>query len=167
VLHDLTGDIEVATYRAYLVDHHFPVGSETALRMFYGYGTHPDASVALLRALTEAVQSRLGVIQGARDSYNVRPAPPRAEALADRLRALAATHAVPFGRTPSFVSDDAREDLRFLLDRLRRAGFEHCVVVDLTRPDLAVPVVRVRVAGLAQFHVNMQRIGARCLRWLL
>ena len=32
-----------------------------------GYGTHPDARIALIRAITEVSQTRAGNIQGARD----------------------------------------------------------------------------------------------------
>ena len=36
-----------------------------------------------------------------------------------------------------------------------------------TRPDLDIPVVRVRVPGLACFAVNQRRVGWRCKRHLL
>jgi ribosomal protein S12 methylthiotransferase accessory factor len=39
--------------------------------------------------------------------------------------------------------------------------------VNLTRPDLGVAVVRIRVPGLTSFAVNQRRVGWRCLRYLL
>jgi len=57
--------------------------------------------------------------------------------------------------------------LAFLLEGLRAAGFERVIAVDLTRPDLDVPVVRVRVPGLSCFAVDRRRVGWRCLRHLL
>jgi ribosomal protein S12 methylthiotransferase accessory factor len=74
---------------------------------------------------------------------------------------------VPFSRTPSFESLDLLADLEWLLDRLASGGLRRVVVTDLTRPDLGMPVVRVRVPGLSFFFGNRRRIGWRCLRHLL
>ena len=38
--------------------------------------------------------------------------------------------------------------MAWLLERLRAVGIEQVVAVDLTRPELAIPVVRVVVPGL-------------------
>ena len=54
---------------------------------FLGYGTHPDAEAALTRSLTEAVQSRLGTIQGARDSFNTGPTNARRARRVERMQA--------------------------------------------------------------------------------
>jgi len=167
VVQDVTGDVEVATFRARLLDPRFPSPRGPVARWFQGWGTAPDAGAAVLRAVTEAFQSRLGVIQGARDSYNEQPSGRRRASRRQELRALEPRARAPFARTPSFASDDLHADLRFLLDRLRRAGLERVLVFDLTRPDLEIPVVRVRVPGLASFRVNRRRVGWRCLRHLL
>jgi ribosomal protein S12 methylthiotransferase accessory factor YcaO len=39
-------------------------------------------------------------------------------------------------------------DVNWELERLRQAGIERVIVVDLTRPELRVPVVRVVIPGL-------------------
>lgn len=163
VVHDVTGDIGVATFHALLLDLEAPPGPST----FGGWGTAPSAQLAVHRAITEAVQSRVGVLQAARDAFNLTPVGRRAATRARRLAGLAAHPTVAFHRTPSFETSDLRDDLAHLLDRLRGAGFTSAVAVDLTRPDLGVPVVRVRVPGLACFVVNRRRIGWRCLRYLL
>lgn len=163
----LAGDIAVATLRALLVDPAFPSPDGPRLRCFVGYGTAPDATLAVLRALTEAVQSRLAVIQGARDAFNRPPAAADPGRAAGWQADLAAQPRLPFDAVPSFTSLDLAADLDFLLDRLRRAGLGQAVVVDLTRADLGIPVVRVRVPGLACFAVNQRRIGWRCHRYLL
>ena len=59
---DVTSDLGVATFLclihdAHAADQHIGLGS----------GTHPDANVALMRALTEAAQTRLTYITGSRD----------------------------------------------------------------------------------------------------
>ena len=156
-LHAIASDVRVATFRCILEDPAYPSPAGPRLRAFSGYGTDPCAELALLRAISEAVQARLAVVQGARDSFNRLPgaaqAPPRAT--------------IAFGDVPAFESDDLRDDLRFLLDRMREAGFPHVLAADLTQPSLGIPVVRVRVPGAACFLVNRRRVGWRCLRHLL
>jgi ribosomal protein S12 methylthiotransferase accessory factor len=73
----------------------------------------------------------------------------------------------PFGDGPAFRSQDVRAELGFLLGRLQASGIEQCVAVDLTHPEWGIPVVRLRIAGLSPYCVNMRRAGPRCLRHLL
>jgi ribosomal protein S12 methylthiotransferase accessory factor len=74
---------------------------------------------------------------------------------------------IRFSDIVSVWHDDLLDDLRFLVDRLTQVGFERVVLTDLTRPDLGIPVVRVRVPGLSSFEVNRRRVDWRCLRHLL
>lgn len=166
-IQDITGELGVATFRAVISDYAYPTSSGLGTVHFPGWGTAPEARTAVLRSITEAVQSRLGAIQGARDSYNVQRFGSRSHARGDRLRQVQPGRLVPFGRTPSFASPDLLADLEWLLDGLASAGFRQVLVTDLTRPDLGIPVVRVRVPGLASFFGNRRRIGWRCLRHLL
>jgi ribosomal protein S12 methylthiotransferase accessory factor len=164
---DITSDIGVATIRTVLLDPAYSTDSGPTAVRFVGCGTAPDARVALLRSVTEAVQSRLSFVQSARDSFNSKPLGMRAAARDAYRREMSATRPVPFTAVPSFESDDLLTDLRFVLQQLKAAGFDQAVAVDLTRPDLEVPVVRVRVPGLSSFYVNRRRPGWRCLRHLL
>jgi len=59
-------------------------------------------------------------------------------------------------------SDDFLEDLKYTVERLRGAGLEREVVVDLTREEIGMPVVRVIVPGLEMYAVDGDRIGRRC-----
>jgi len=165
---DITTDIGVPTFQALLIDEHYPA-ADGGFRPagFFGMGTHPDAKVAVFRALSETIQARLGIIHAARDSYNVDSAVPRAAAIAAMRARTRYRRRRPFNETPSFVSTDLFAELGFLVKCLARAGARHCVVVDLTREHWGIPVVRVRVAGLSQYCVNKRRPGARCLRYLL
>lgn len=164
---DVTGELEVATFRAVISDYGYPTSSGVAAVHFPGFGTAPRAETAVLRAITEAVQARLGAIQGARDSFNVSRFGARTATRADRIRHLEPGRRQSFQHTPSFESPDLLADLEWLLGRLAAAGFRQVIVTDLTRPDLGLPVVRVRVPGLASFYGNRRRIGWRCLRHLL
>ena len=167
VIHEVTNDIGVATLLTLVSDYKYPAPSGLVTQHFAGWGTAPDAELALLRSLTEAVQSRLGIIQAARDSFNTTRLGRRTAARGYRRRLLQESCRIPLSEVPSFRCADLREDLRFLLQRLIAVGVEQIIVTDLSRPDLGIPVVRVRVPGLATFSVNQRRVGWRCLRHLL
>jgi YcaO-like protein with predicted kinase domain len=165
-LHDITSDVGVATFRALLTDPNYMTPSGPRPLRFQGFGSHPNAGIAALRALTESVQARLSIIQGARDDYNTAPSSRRTYTRARRAQ-LASSASLPFSSVPNAGHDDVLDDLHFLLDRLLRSGFERVVVTDLTRPKFSIPVVRVRVPGLSAYVVNRRRIDWRCLRHLL
>ena len=120
-----------------------------------GKGCHPARHVALLRALTEAAQSRLTWISGARDDM------PRSEYelsrnpdVLERQRSELKNGATPrsFRDVPSQESATFEQDVAWLLERLRAAGIKCVAVVDLTHPGLRVPVVRVVIPGLEALH---------------
>jgi ribosomal protein S12 methylthiotransferase accessory factor len=114
-----------------------------------GSGCHPAREVALLRALTEAVQSRLTVIAGSRDDML------RGEYSrwfdADVLHQHSASAARPgvrrFASAPTLAHDTLQSDVACELDRIAAAGLQQVIVVDLTIPELGIPVVRVVVPG--------------------
>jgi ribosomal protein S12 methylthiotransferase accessory factor len=165
---DITTDIGVPTFQALLVDDHYPAPDRLFRSAgFFGLGTHPDPDVAVFRALSEAIQARAGMIHAARDSYNadsILPRPAAAAVMRDRTQYRRRR---PLSDSPSFRSADLLAELDFLLNRLTCAGARHCIVVDLTRQDWEIPVVRVRIPGLSQYCVNKRRPGRRCLRYLL
>ena len=53
-----------------------------------------------------------------------------------------------FRDVPNFTADDLSEDRRWALSRVAAVGVERVVAIDLTRPDLAIPVVRLIIPGL-------------------
>ena len=59
---DVTSDIRIS---AFVCD--IPSTGDDTLRRFRGAGCHPNRSIALARALTEAAQIRLTYISGNRD----------------------------------------------------------------------------------------------------
>jgi ribosomal protein S12 methylthiotransferase accessory factor len=167
VIHEVTNDIGVASLLTLVSDYKYPTPSGLVTQHFAGWGTAPDAELALLRSLTEAVQSRLGIIQAARDSFNTTRLGMRMATRGYRRRLLQEGCRISLSEVPSFRCADLREDLRFLFERLIAVGVEQIIVTDLSRLDLGIPVVRVRVPGLATFSVNQRRVGWRCLRHLL
>ena len=146
---NVTTDIGIAAFVCDIQD--LADGAPGRLRHFQGAGCHPDRTIALVRALTEAAQVRLTYIAGLRD--DLAPAeyeePPTAEigyALLDALRRD--MDPILFREVPTFAADDLRQDLRWELERLRSAGVARVVAIDLTRPDFAIPVVRAVIPGL-------------------
>jgi ribosomal protein S12 methylthiotransferase accessory factor len=148
-LWNITTEIGIA---AVLCDIHDPSADEPRrLRRFHGAGCHPDRVIALARALTEAAQTRLTYITGIRDDllpaeYQEPPTADIMEALLDALCQETAPHS--FNDVPTFAADDLSQDLRWELERLRSARFPRVAVVDLTRLDFEIPVVRVVIPGL-------------------
>ena len=118
------------------------------LREFHGSGCHPCPAVALSRALTEAAQSRLTRIAGARDDMAEQK--PSAEATIARLLldGLAAEIAGDFGAIAGGDGDDLGDDLRWMLQLLEAAGISRVIAFDLTKPALGLPVVRVVIPEL-------------------
>jgi ribosomal protein S12 methylthiotransferase accessory factor len=113
-----------------------------------GSGTHPARSVALLRALTEAAQGRLTQIAGSRDDAGRnRYGDHRYTETLESLRRPGAA-ARSFREAPDWDSDSFDSDVAWEMDRLRGAGIERVIVVDLTKDAFKIPVVRVIVPGL-------------------
>ena len=167
VVHDITNDLGVATVQALLTDPYFMTPSGPRPMYFQGLGTHPNADTAALRAITESVQARLSLIQGARDDYNTMPSSTRPYTRSQRAAHLDAGDTVSFSGVANVDHGDVLDDLHYLIDRLVSAGFGRLVVTDLTQAKLGIPVVRVRVPGLSAFVVNRRRVDWRCLRHLL
>lgn len=142
-----TSDTGVACFHCLLVDRDITEHADPE----FGSGCHPDSRVALLRALTEAVQARTTFIAGSRDDLGAGPytARARAERLAGCRALMArADREIPFEAVPCRDSDTLVQDLRWLLDRLSGVGIEEVLWVDLSLAELAVPVARVIVPGL-------------------
>lgn len=116
-----------------------------------GYGCHPARHIALARALAEAAQSRLTFIAGSRDDIH------RGEYeyvfsrdVQDRERQLFQVDApmMDFQKVPTFDGATFEEDLAWELKQLRNAGIDQVIVIDLTKHELQIPVVRVVIPGL-------------------
>jgi ribosomal protein S12 methylthiotransferase accessory factor len=135
-----------------------------------GYGTHPDLEVAMLRAVTECAQSRAVDIQAMREDISLPDAEvPKHRHHTKRASAVdmnswawrPAQRQVALAELPSYPSDDVVADIRLMLARLRAAGLERVVAVDVSPPDLPVAVVRVIVPGLESWGVDHSKLGRR------
>jgi ribosomal protein S12 methylthiotransferase accessory factor len=145
---DVTSHVGFAAFECLIAERHDD--PNRMLSGARGMGCHPARQVALLRALTEAAQSRLTIIAGSRDDMGrASYASWREPATAARWRREAADRGcVAFASVPSVESDCFEEDVARLLGAVARTGCDRVVVVELTRPEIGIPVVRVIVPGL-------------------
>jgi len=124
-----------------------------------GFGAHLEARLGVLRAVTEMNQFLpylSGPMAGASVGDRDVAAWLEGATLADqRHLAPADRPAVDPARYPRRWSDDLRDDVMTCVEIARRAGIE-VIVLDQTRPDIELPVVRVVAPGLRHFW---QRLG--------
>ncbi|MFN9661081.1 MAG: YcaO-like family protein [Cyanobacteriota bacterium] len=141
---DMTSDLGVPAFAARLFDLAQP---ETGTAV--GYGCHLDTEVALVRAITEAVQSRVVVqVAGSRDDttkYERWTMGLFASEMEHARRLQAQARHVPEVRRAGRCFSD---DFRLLLARLAAADLPRVGVVDMQEPPFPVAVVRVVIPGL-------------------
>ena len=127
-----------------------------------GYGTHLDARIALVRSITELSQTRAANIQGARDDLKKIQYKENDQIYKRKWHFMPASSSsngkinkksVMFSEIRSFVNEDILDDIRLILNLLKRAGLKRAIIVDLTNPHVGVPVVRAIVPGLETFEV--------------
>lgn len=143
---DTTSDVDVACFHCLIVGR-----ADRYADPEFGSGCHPAREVALLRALTEAAQARTTYISGARDDLLPHLYEPTTRARRLReCRSLLEAHPPvrDFRAAPSWHAETFAEDVAEELERLRSAGIDQVVVVNLTKPAFRLPVVRVVIPGL-------------------
>jgi ribosomal protein S12 methylthiotransferase accessory factor len=157
IVKDITSDIGIPTFNASSIEwisHDYGYLAE-------GHGTHPDARIALLRAITEVAQTRAANIQGARDDLRkIR----YGENNTDDKRAwqfMQSTRKIRFSDVKTYFYEDILDDINFILSRLKNVGLTQAIIVNLTNPDLAIPVVRAIVPGLETFKITKSVMGVR------
>ncbi len=116
-----------------------------------GFACHPDRNLALLRALTEAAQSRLTFIAGARDDVRL-----------SHYRTF--TSASEYGRwyhsvfeqpelesyqnVPLYKPVTTNDVWQILKENLTKAGINQIISVDLSKPQFGIAVQKVIIPGL-------------------
>ena len=145
LLFDCTIDTAIPVYEAYCyAPTHEPISTG------HGYGAHLDPEIAAIRALTEAAQTRAAAIAGTRDDFF--PAYYSSFWHRDASREITWLESYPptidASNRPSEATNTFEEDIALILAKLKRAGRQQAIVVDLTPPDWEVSVVRVIVPGL-------------------
>ena len=141
--------VGAAAFQALLLP---PDGGLAGIEPEMGGSFHPDPALALLGALTEAAQSRVTRIAGARDDYDPASYAPaaRAERMAQAVAWFALSvrrPAVPMPRPAGMP--DRRRWLAEHLEALARDGCGEAVWIDLTHPALPIACGRMVVPGLS------------------
>jgi oxazoline/thiazoline synthase len=144
---DITSDLGVPSF---VTIAHWVENSEEYVE--FGSGAHFDARIAALRAMTELNQFLSIGLMGGRIAQNTShdDFPP--------FRLQDFPYLIPTGTSvlrPGFGTDfghlDKREQVLACVRLAKQAGLDF-LVLDQTRPDIEVPVVRVIVPGLRHFY---------------
>jgi ribosomal protein S12 methylthiotransferase accessory factor len=143
---DVTSDLGIPTYVAIM--HWMQNGHEN---IEFGSGAHFDRRIALLRSLTELTQfMSVGMMGGASGEK------PSLDGVTP-LRLEDYPFLIPSDRpvvppAPSLkLHNNTRDQVIACVEIAARAGYDF-LVLDQTRPDVEVPVVRVLVPGLRHFY---------------
>jgi putative methanogenesis marker protein 1 len=160
---DLTDDVEITTVAA--------VSDDTVLKdpalLTLGVGTHLDPEVAVIRALTEVAQSRATQIHGTRED-TVRAVFMR-KAGYERMKRInshwfgESEKSIEITEMKNISGKSFKEDIETSKKLLSKCGFEDVLYVDLTRPEIEIPVVRVIIPGMELYSVDVDRAGSRLL----
>ncbi len=150
VVWETTSDVGVAAFYGLLLPSDGVVEHIGA-----GAGAHPSRAIALSRTLTEAVQTRLTYISGARDDlledeFTLAGIEEKAAAARRMIRSSAPARS--FLQAPTIEQDLLTDDLRMLLDRLAACGVDQVYSVDLSKPEMPVNVVRIVIPQLEPPH---------------
>jgi putative methanogenesis marker protein 1 len=157
---DITSDIGIPTMAAVADD----VLLKDPLLLTIGIGTHTSARIAVMRALTEVAQSRLTQIHGAREDTTL--AEMRKKMGYDRAKRINGywfrdNGTIDYGKVKSSDTDDFKKDIGNIIEALKKQGMDRVIIVDLTREEIGMPVVRVIVPGLEVFAMDPERRGER------
>jgi ribosomal protein S12 methylthiotransferase accessory factor len=161
---DLTSDVEAATIAA--------VSDDTVLKdpalLTLGVGTHLDPEIAVMRALTEVAQSRATQIHGTREDTT--RAVFMRKAGYERMKRInkhwfgESEEVVDLDEIKNHAGKSFKEDIKTTLNLLKKADFDDVLFVDLTKPEIEIPVVRVIIPGMEVYSVDPERVGKRLAR---
>ncbi|MER6631088.1 YcaO-like family protein [Streptomyces sp. NPDC000987] len=132
-----------------------------------GAGCHLDPVVAVTRALTEAAQSRLAVIAGAREDFTGQAYRRHSsyEALQEMYRSWSGGRpTADFDVIESASTGTTDGDLERVLAGLRRAGLPLVFATELAPDGLPFSVTKAIVPGLEVHHNDPARLGTRLHR---
>jgi YcaO-like protein with predicted kinase domain len=154
-------DVGVPTCLAYIVDR------KPGLGTYKGYGCHLDPEIAMIRAVTEAVQGRTIFIAGARDDIMraVYEANKRGGDAFSRNEFPQGVQRVSVADIPNRATSSFHGDIGVMLQLLERTGFEHVLVRELDAAEFECSVARVIVPGLETYHFQWVAAGERARRF--
>lgn len=128
-----------------------------------GAGSHLKPEIAVARAITEAAQSRVVQIQGAREDTD-REGFIRSVGY-ERMKRLnrfwfEEGEKISLSEVQDLSRKSPAENIDVILEKIKGLA-ERVLVVDLSREEVKVPVVRVIVPGFELFTIDRDRKGKR------
>ncbi|WHO38559.1 YcaO-like family protein [Sphingobium sp. AP49] len=158
-LWDMTGPTGVAVIGCSIIE--LGAARTVVLPPAMGAGCHPDAGVALARAICEAAQTRAALIAGARDDIDptryIEAGEQRTGFMLSMLDFAPARR--PWSSVPSHSHRDSEADLAWMLERCAEQSLPAVACVDLTRADIGIDVVKLLVPGFGD-HDRPTSAGA-------
>jgi ribosomal protein S12 methylthiotransferase accessory factor len=139
-----------------------------------GHGFHPNRDIAAIRAIAEAVQSRLSFIHGGRDDiierydWEKKVGADTSIACTRGVRNAASrdTVTIPYGATASAEVQTIQSALDVMFDALRNIGLHHVVRVQFTDDAYPFQVVKVVIPGAEFYEIKMKRVGPRLMEFI-
>jgi len=144
-------EAEISCYSVYLVDK--AVMGLTNV----GHGAHLDPNIAVTRAIIEAAQGRITMISGTREDNS------RADyrflhevgaVLAERamFESSLSSRPLPAPNKATEIKSSLDEALEYIVARLQQLGHQSVLQIDMTSPQVGIPVAKVLVPGLSGYH---------------
>lgn len=138
--------------------------TENPILLCFGMGTHVNAEIAAIRAITEVAQSRCTQISGNREDML------RQEFKKNwNYQSLKKHLAYWFEKNPPFkdfrsipivAHDNLVDDIQTMMRALKRKGFNEMIAINLTVGEIGVPAVRMIMPGL-EHSMESGRFGKR------
>lgn len=149
---DVTSDVGIPAFFVLIMDQATENGMVLA-RPANGKGCHTAKAIALSRALTEAAQTRLTYISGARDDladddYKTAAQRDNVRQCRALLDSPSPSPRIDYRELKDCRSPDFETDLTQMLSALSDIGIEQAVAIDLAPDTPEVSVARVVVPGL-------------------
>lgn len=160
-LKDLTSDIGVPTIGAAADD---TVSKDPEL-LTIGVGTHLNPEIAAIRAITEVAQSRATHKDGKKINAQLQRV--TNEMGYERIKEVnrmwytRSERTVKLSDMKDESTDDVLKDIEVVLGKLVDAGFDSVIAVDITRPELGVPSVRMVIPFMEVWTMDEERVGPR------
>lgn len=128
-----------------------------------GAGSHLDPSIAIKRAITEAAQSRVVQIHGAREDTDrekfVRNFGYERMKRMNKYWYENGPH-ITLADIPNLATDSPSGNIDILIQILSKIT-SHIIAIDLSRKSINVPVVRIIIPGFELYTIDRERVGKR------
>lgn len=160
-LKDITTDVGVTTIGAASDD----VRNRDPEMLAIGVGTHLNPEIAAIRAISEVAQSRATHKEGAK--VNTELVKTTREMGYDKIKKINRLWYSDLERKTKLSdmkdesTDYVLDDIEVVLGKLVESGFDKVIAVDLTRPELEIPVVRMIIPGMECSTMDPDRVGYR------